>query len=160
MVAGTWFAPVPVLWLAFGDEKPWPVFLAAFLGCASVRRDPAGLCGRLPWFVLVLAVGGPGAPLRGGGDGRTTRATRVRTGRGDVRVRLALGGFRFLTSFSQAGRSVSTPAAAEVGAPMLIQSASLVSYLGITLLGTCGGHRRKLRTRSPAPAVIASRSSR
>ena len=25
-----WLAPIPVLWFAFGETKPWPIFFAAF----------------------------------------------------------------------------------------------------------------------------------
>jgi apolipoprotein N-acyltransferase len=153
-----WLAPIPVLWLAFGDAKPWPVFLSALLGYAlgatSILRAYAGL---LPSFVLVLVVGGPALLFAAAVMG----ARRVQGAFGPVAAMFAFGllwaAFDFLTSFSQAVGSVSTPAAAEVGAPMLIQSASLVSYLGITfLVGTVSaGIAASLRTRSPAPAAIA-----
>ena len=32
-----WLAPVPVLWLAFGETKGWQVFIAAWLGCAPSK---------------------------------------------------------------------------------------------------------------------------
>ncbi len=153
-----WLAPIPVLWLAFGDAKPWPVVIAAFLGCAlgatSILRAYAGI---LPSFVLVLAICGPALLFAAAVMG----ARRVQRAFGPVAAMFAFGllwaAFDFLTSFSQSGGSVSTPAAAEVGAPMLIQSASLVSYLGITfLLGTVSaGIAASLRTRSPIPAIIA-----
>jgi apolipoprotein N-acyltransferase len=52
---------------------------------------------------------------------------------------------------------VSTPAAAQVGAPMLMQSASLVGFLGVTfLMGVvAAGLAATLRTRDPVPAGIA-----
>jgi apolipoprotein N-acyltransferase len=55
-----WLAPVPILWLAFGDEKPWIVFFAAWvaaaLGATNLLRAYAG---SLPTFVLVLGIGAP-----------------------------------------------------------------------------------------------------
>jgi apolipoprotein N-acyltransferase len=65
--------------------------------------------------------------------------------------------FDFLASFDSGGGSVATPAAAEVGAPFLIQSASLVGYLGVTfLLGfVSAGIALSLRARDPVPAALA-----
>jgi apolipoprotein N-acyltransferase len=65
--------------------------------------------------------------------------------------------FDFISAFSKAGGAVATPAAAEVGAPMLMQTASLVGFLGITfLLGLfAAGIAASLRTRSAIPATIA-----
>ena len=153
-----WLAHIPILWLAFGDTKPWPAFFAAFLGYAfgatSILRAYAGL---LPWFVLVLGICGPALLFAASVMG----ARRVQRAFGPIAAMFAFGllwaAFDYLSSFSQAGGSVATPAAAEVGAPMLIQTASLVSYLGITfLLGTVSaGIAASLRTRSPVPAAIA-----
>jgi apolipoprotein N-acyltransferase len=64
----------------------------------------------------------------------------------------------FLLSFNSAGGTGSTPAAAEVGAPLLIQSASLVGFAGITfLLAACSaGVAASLAARKPIPAIIAA----
>jgi hypothetical protein len=55
-----WIAPIPILWLAFGDGKAWRIFVAAWaamaLGGSSILRAYAGL---LPIPVLVLAIGAP-----------------------------------------------------------------------------------------------------
>jgi apolipoprotein N-acyltransferase len=65
--------------------------------------------------------------------------------------------FDFLVSFNTGGGSVATPATAEVGMPMLIQSASLVGVWGITfLLGfVSAGLALSLRNRSAMPAILA-----
>jgi apolipoprotein N-acyltransferase len=65
--------------------------------------------------------------------------------------------FDFLTSFDRAGGSIGSPAGAEVGVPVLIQSASLVGYLGITFLLSVfsAGLALSLRRRDPRPAAIA-----
>jgi apolipoprotein N-acyltransferase len=50
-----WLAPIPVLWLAFGEAKGWHVFSACWaamaLGGTSVLRAYGG---SLPTLVLVL----------------------------------------------------------------------------------------------------------
>ena len=55
-----WIAPVPVLWFAFGETKPWPAFMTALLayglGGTSILRAYAG---SLPVPVLILAIVAP-----------------------------------------------------------------------------------------------------
>src|SRR5215510_13605703 len=60
-----WLAPVPVLWLAFGERKPWTVFFSAFLGYAlgALNILPA-YAGAMP-FVVVLAICGPASLFAG-----------------------------------------------------------------------------------------------
>jgi apolipoprotein N-acyltransferase len=153
-----WLAPIPILWFAFGDAKGWQVFLAAFLAYAlgetSILRAYGGV---MPVPVMFLAIGGPALAFAFAVIG----AHRIQRAFGDI---AGMFGFAtlwaaidFLSSFSNAGGAVATPAAAEVGAPMLIQSASLVGFIGITfLLGLVGaGLALALRTRRAIPAVIA-----
>jgi len=153
-----WLAPIPILWLAFGETKGWQVFpaacLAYALGGASILRAYGGV---MPWPVMILALGGPALSFAAAVFG----ARRIQRRFGDI---AGMFGFAalwaavdLLTSFSKTGGAVATPAAAEVGAPMLIQSASLVGFIGITfLLGlVCAGLALSLRTRSALPAVIA-----
>jgi apolipoprotein N-acyltransferase len=153
-----WLAPVPVLWLAFGDTRSWQVFFAAWLGCAlgstSILRAYLGL---LPLPVLLLSLFGPSLYFAASVMG----ARRVQRAFGAVPAMLAFAllwaAFDFLASFNRAGGSVATPAAAQVGAPMLIQTASLVGFSGITfLMGAVGaGVALALRTRAALPAVLA-----
>jgi apolipoprotein N-acyltransferase len=153
-----WIAPVPVLWLAFGDENPWTVFVAAFaamaLGATSILRAYAGL---LPVPVLVLAIGGPALMFSGSVMG----SRRVQRTLGPVAAMFAFAAlwtaFDFLASFSRSGGSVSTPAASEVGAPLLIQSVSLFGFLAVTyILGfAAAGIALSLRLRTPVPALLA-----
>ncbi len=154
-----WVAPVPVLWLAFGEGKPWPVFVAAFtafvLGATSILRAYAGV---LPVQVLILALGAPALTFAISVMG----ARRIHRAFGSVPAMFAFAAlwtaFDFLASFSRAGGSVSTPAASQVGAPFLMQSASLVGFLGITfLLGfVAAGIALSLRTRSPLPIALSA----
>jgi len=153
-----WIAPVPVLWFAFGDTRPWPAFIVALtaygLGGTSILRAYAG---SLPIPILVLAIGAPALTFAVSVMG----ARRVRIALGPVAAMLAFASlwtaFDFLAAFSREGGSVSTPAAAEVGAPFLIQSASLVGFLGITfLLGlVSAGIALSLRLRTAIPAAAA-----
>jgi apolipoprotein N-acyltransferase len=153
-----WLAPIPILWLAFGDAKGWQVSLAAFLAYAlgetSILRAYGGV---MPVPVLFIAIGGPALCFVLAVSG----ARRIQRRFGDI---AGMFGFAalwaavdFLSSFSNAGGAVATPAAAEVGAPMLIQSASLVGFIGITfLLGlVSAGLALTLRKRTALPAVIA-----
>jgi apolipoprotein N-acyltransferase len=153
-----WLAPIPVLWLAFGDTKAWIAFLASFaalaLGASNILRAYAGL---LPTPVLILAIGAPALTFAVSVIG----ARRVQRTFGSVAAMIAFAAlwtaFDFLASFSRGGGSVGTPAAAEVGAPFLIQSAALVGYLGVTFLlgAVSAGLALSLRTRDPVPASLA-----
>ncbi len=153
-----WLAPVPVLWFVFGDTRGWQAFLAAWaayaLGSSSILRAYMGL---LPVPVLVLSLLGPSALFATAAMG----ARRVQRAFGPLAAMIAFAalwaGFDFLISFSKGGGSVATPAAAEVGAPFLIQSASLVGYTGITfLLGlVSAGLALSLRMRAALPAAVA-----
>jgi apolipoprotein N-acyltransferase len=153
-----WLAPIPILCLAFEDTKGWTVFLLSWAACAlggsNIIRAYGGT---LPVFVLALGICGPALLF----------AIAVMTAR---RAYRALGpvigmfsfaaswtALDFLLSFNSAGGTVSTPAAAEVGAPLLIQSASLVGFVGITFLlaAFSAGVAVSLAARKPMPAIIA-----
>ncbi len=146
-----WLAPISILWFAFGDTKGWQVFLASWLayalGASSILRAYADI---MPVLVTAQALGVPALSF----------AIAVSCAR---RVQRSFGGtagiFAFaalwaavdlMSSFGNSGGAIATPAAAEVGAPMLIQSASLVGFVGITfLLGlVSSGLALTLRTRS------------
>jgi apolipoprotein N-acyltransferase len=154
-----WLAPVPVLWLAFGGTRSWVVFFAAWasytLGSTSILRAYAGL---LPVPVLILALVVPGFFFAVAVMG----ARRTQRTLGPLPAMLAFAAlwtaFDFLASFSPEAGSVATPAAAEVGAPILIQSVSLFGFTVVTfLLGvTSAGIALSLRTRKPAPMLVAA----
>ena len=153
-----WLAPVPVLWLAFGKANPWTVFAASFaavaIGASNVLRAYGDI---LPTTVLVLAIGVPALTFAISVMG----ARRVHRALGPFAAMVAFAAlwtlFDFLAAFSRGGGSVGTPAAVEVAAPVLIQSAALVSYLAITfLLGFfASGIALSVRTRNPVPAAMA-----
>lgn len=153
-----WLAPIPVLWLAFGDAKGTHVYVASLfamaIGASSILRAYGA---SLPVFVLVLSIGGPSLAFAGSVRG----ARRVQRALGPIAAMFTFASlwtaFDFLISFSSSGGSVRTPAAAEVGMPVLIQVASLVGFPGITFLLSIvpAGIAASMRTRRPLPVVIA-----
>jgi apolipoprotein N-acyltransferase len=154
-----WLAPVPVLWLAFGETKPWPAFLAAWgafaLGAMSLLRAYFNV---LPGPVLALHILVPSLLFALAAMG----ARRVKIALGPVPAMFAFAalwaGFDLLLSFHPGAGSIGSPAGAEVAAPVLIQSAALVGFVGITfLLGSvAAGIALSLRTRNPAPVLVAA----
>lgn len=154
-----WLAPVPVLWLAFGPMRPWKAFLAAWgafaLGLSNLLRAYVNV---LPGPILALDILGPSLLFALAAMG----ARRVETALGPVAAMFAFAalwtGYDLLGSFYPGMGSIASPAGAEVAAPVLIQSAALVGFVGITfLLGTvAAGIALSLRTRNAAPALIAA----
>lgn len=174
-----WLAPVPVLWFAFSDTKGWQVFLAAWAAYALGATSIKAYGGILPLPVLVLFLGGPSVffALAVLGDRFVQR--KIAPLAGVLAFAALWAAFDFLESFNSAGGSVATPATAEVGMPVLAQSASLVGLWGITFSAwprlrrdrtcrsdtqrTCGGDRgrclrRQCRVR-PDPHVGAPDAS-
>jgi apolipoprotein N-acyltransferase len=153
-----WLAPIPILWLAFGDSRGTAVFFGAWaamaLGSTSLLRAYGGV---LPNYVLVVVIGVPSLLFALSVMG----ARRVQRRVGPIAAMFAFAAvwaaFDFLNSFGEGGGAVQTPAAAEVGRPELMQSAALVGFVGVTfLLGVvAAGVAASLRTRRRAPLVIA-----
>ena len=153
-----WLAPIPVLWLAFGDTKRWQVFVASWvayaLGVTNILPTYGGL---LPLSVLVLSLTVPSFLFALSVIGARFVQRRLSPLAGVLAFAALWTAFDFLVSFNTGGGSVATPATAEVGMPMLIQSASLVGVWGITfLLGfVSAGLALSLRTRTAMPAILA-----
>jgi len=154
-----WLAPVPVLWFACGETQAWKAFLAAWaayaLGLTSLMRAYLNV---FPGPVLTLNILAPALLFALA----TAGARRVNRALGPVPAMLAFAGLwagcDLLISFYPGVGSITSPAGAETVAPMLIQSASLVGFVGITfLLGSvAAGIALSLRTRTPAPLLIAA----
>jgi apolipoprotein N-acyltransferase len=151
-----WLAPIPILWLAFGESKTWAAFLASWaafaLGGTSWLRAYAGV---LPGAVLILGIGVPALMFAVA----VTGARRLQRTHGPIAAMLTFAAlwtaFDLLASFGSIG-SCGSPATAEVGAPMLMQSAALIGFLGITFLlgAVAAGIALSLRTRTLAPAGV------
>lgn len=153
-----WLAPIPVLWFAFGPTKYWQTFLVAFfayaLGSSSLIRAYSEL---MPLPVLILIVSGPAVVFAV----PVIAAKRVQQSSGGIAAMFAFAalwaGIDLASSFSAAGGATSSPSAAEIGAPVFIQTASLVGFAGVTFLlgAVAAGIATSLRSKSPAPAAIA-----
>ena len=153
-----WIAPVPVLWLAFGESKPWVAFVASWaaftVGLSNLLRAYAGI---MPLPILFLFPLVPGLLFALAVMG----SKQVRRTLGSIPAMLTFAAmwaaFDLLVSVAGTGGSGVSPAAAEVGAPVLVQSASLVGFCGVTFLigAVSAGLALGLRTRSGAPVVLA-----
>jgi apolipoprotein N-acyltransferase len=154
-----WFTPVPVLWLVFGETKPWQAFLAAWiafaLGLSSLLRAYVNV---IPGPILAFNTLVPSLLFALAGLG----ARRVMSALGPVPAMFAFAalwtGFDLLISFDPGTGSILSPAGAEVVAPVLIQSAALVGFLGVTFLlgAVAAGIALSLRTRNLAPVLLAA----
>jgi apolipoprotein N-acyltransferase len=154
-----WLSPVPVLWLIFGKIEPSRAFLAAWaafaLGLTSSVRAYLHV---MPGAILALNILLPSLLFALAAMG----ARRVMRTLGTVPGMFAFAalwtGFDFLLSFNPGTGSLLSPAIAEVAAPVLIQSAALVGFLGITfLLGiVAAGIALSLRKHSAAPVLLAA----
>lgn len=153
-----WLAPVPVLWLACGESRPWAVFLAAWvafsLGALNMLRAYGGIM-PLPALVFYLVVPGLLFALAVMGARQVQRAF------GPTMALLAFAALwtalDLLLSWVSPAGSVSSPAAAEVSAPVLVQSAALLGFSAVTFLvgAVAAGLALAVRTRRPAPAMLA-----
>jgi len=152
-----WVAPIPVLWFAFGTANRWVAFVAAWaayaLGSTNVLIAYAG---EMPPFVLVLATCAPALYF-----GLTTTLARFVTARlGSIGGAVAFGAVwttcDWLVSFLHDGTAPS-PAYSQVGAPVMIQSASVFGLWVVTfLLGFVpAGIVLGLRRRTAIPAFAA-----
>jgi apolipoprotein N-acyltransferase len=154
-----WFAPLPVLMLAYGGSNRWAVFFAAFLGAAlgscCLLRAYGGV---LPAYVLALEIGVPAFLFA-----LAVLVSRVlHFKRGPLSAALAFAtlwaAFDFLISFGKGGGAIATPAAAEMGMPVLVQSLSLFGFPAVTfLLGFVpAGIAAGIASRRAAPALAAA----
>lgn len=155
----SWLAPVPVLWFAFGERKFWRAFLAAWasfaLGLVSLERAYGGV---FPAPRLVLYILTPSLLFAASAMG----ARRVALAFGSIAATLAFAalwaGLDLLLSLDPAVGSMYSPASAESGAPVLIQSAALGGFPAVTfLLGTvAAGIALSLHTRKVGPVLLAA----
>jgi apolipoprotein N-acyltransferase len=152
-----WIAPVPILWLALGDTNRWIVAMAAWAACALGATNvlPA-YAAELPVPVLVLAIAGPALYFAASTMGARFIARRLSSLAGVLGFALLWTSFDYLVSLGRDGTSPS-PAYSQVGAPLLIQGASIFGIWIVTfLLGVVpAGFAMSLRTRRPVPAIIA-----
>lgn len=130
-----WVAPIPLLWLAFGESPAWRAFAAAFFAYAigGVNYLPA-YAGGMPPNVLVLAIGAP-ALLFALAVG-CARLIYRRLGQiaGIAAFPVFWAAVDFLAALNPSVGSGATPAAVQVDMPVLAQGAALVGFSGVTFL--------------------------
>jgi len=152
-----WLAPVPVLWFAFGDERNWVVAASAFAALAIGATNLLGAYGGvfpLPVFAVIFTV--PPASFAAIVLGARLVARRVHPLAGVLAFAALWTAWDYLAAFGPDGTAAS-PAYSQVGAPILIQSASLFGLWSITfLLGfVAAGLALALRKRAMLPAALA-----
>ena len=152
-----WVAPVPVLYLALGGAPPGTSFWAAWAAYAlGATNIVVAYAGALPWPGLVLGVVGPALYFAASARAAGFVGARL----GDIAGVLAFAALwtscDFLASLGGDGTEPS-PAYSQVGAPILIQSASLFGLWIVTfLLGTVSaGLAMSLHKRRILPALLA-----
>lgn len=152
-----WLAPVPVLWLAFGDAKTWIVAASAFAAVAlGATNLLAAYGGIFPWQAIVLIFTAPPAAFAAIVLGARFVARRVHPLAGILAFAVLWTSWDYLAALGPDGTAAS-PAYSQVGQPMLIQSASLLGLWSITfLLGfVAAGLALALRTKAVVPAALA-----
>ncbi len=153
-----WLAPIPVLWLAYGESPPWVALAASWaafaLGMTSLLRLYTGIVPApvlafwpiVPGLLFALAVLG---------------SRQARRALGPIPAVLTFAAlwtaFDLLVSLVSNAGSAGSPAAVEVAAPVLAQSAALLGFCGVTFLigAVAAGLALGLRTRSARPVMLA-----
>lgn len=152
-----WLAPIPVLWLAFGETRAWIAFISASvsyaLGATNLLEAYAG---SLPIPTLILSLSVPTLTFAGSVMG----ARRVERDIGPLAGVLAFSvlwaASDYLVSQGPDG-SITSPAYSQVGMPYLIQGASVLGIWIITFIMAFvpAGLASSLRGRTPLPAIVA-----
>src|SRR5882724_51154 len=152
-----WVAPIPVLWLVFGETRGPIAFAATWaayaLGCCNIL--PAYM-GTLPVFVLAMALTASAFGFAGSALCARYVARHVSPLAGVFVFASLWTTWDYAASFGQNGTAPS-PAYSQIAAPYLIQGASVFGLWIITfLLGLIpAGIAMGLQKRSPMPAVVA-----
>src|SRR3954452_9703895 len=119
-----WVAPIPVLWLVFGETRGWIAFAATWtayaLGCCNIL--PAYI-GTLPVFVLAMALTVPALGFAGSALGARYVARHISPLAGVFVFASLWTTWDYAASFGQNGTAPS-PGDRQVAAPGLIRGAS------------------------------------
>jgi apolipoprotein N-acyltransferase len=151
-----WVAPIPVLWLAFGPLNRWIASAAAWaayaLGATNVLFAYAG---EMPWYILVLAVAGPALYFAATAAGARFVAFRLGSLAGVLAFAVLWTSCDYLAGLGRDGTAPS-PAYSQVGAPFLVQGASVFGLWIVTfVLGLVpAGIAMGLRKREFTPVIL------
>ncbi|HEY8949909.1 MAG TPA: nitrilase-related carbon-nitrogen hydrolase [Rhizomicrobium sp.] len=152
-----WLAPIPVLWLAYGDRKSWIAFAASFAAMALGNLNALPAYGAvMPPPVVALILFGPSLIFAAATMLSRRVAQTISPVAGVLAFAAAWTMFDFFVSFAHDG-AIASPANSQVLMPLMIQGASLFGPFVITfLLGVfAAGIAMTLATRRIAPAAIA-----
>jgi apolipoprotein N-acyltransferase len=153
-----WIAPLPVLWLAFGKTRGWTVFFAAWAASmlGGLNLLPAYF-GSLPVLVLIVAIVLPALAFAASVMGARLVAQRTTPLAGVFAFAALWTAWDYLASLGANGAALS-PAYSQVGAPYLIQGASMFGLWIVTfLIGfVSAGLAMSLATRRALPAALAA----
>jgi apolipoprotein N-acyltransferase len=154
-----WLAPLPVLWFAFGPSGGWRAFALAFAAYAAGQANvlPA-YGGQLPPAVVLLAIAVPARAFALAVAGGRAAFQRFGPLTGIATFASLWAGLDFALSLEKASGSVMTPAASQLGAPVLEQAAALVGFFGVTFVlgAVAAALALALRRRSVALALAAA----
>jgi len=152
-----WFAPIHVLWLAFGPARGWTVFFVAWAAGAigGLNLLPA-YAGTLPAPALALAIIGPGLFFAASVIGARFVAQRLSPVAGILAFAALWTAWDYLAAQGPNGAAFS-PAYSQVGMPFLIQGASVFGVWVVTfLIGiVSAGLAMSLKTKRVPFAVLA-----
>jgi apolipoprotein N-acyltransferase len=153
-----WLAPIPVLWFAFGETRPWIAFASSWaayaLGYCNILPAYAGI---LPISVLAAALTLPALAFASSVRGAQLVARRVSPMAGALAFASLWTAWDYVVSFGSWGTATS-PAYSQVGATVLIQGALVFGIWIITfLLGIVpAGIAMSLRRKTITPAAVAA----
>jgi apolipoprotein N-acyltransferase len=153
-----WIAPVPVLWLAFGEKRRVVAFAASWsayaLGSCNILPTYAAI---MPAYVLALALAVPALGFAGSVVGAQFVTQRISPLGGMLAFASLWTTWDYVASFSSMGGTSASPAYSQVGAPYLIQMASVFGLWIVTFLLAivAAGLATSLQTKRATGAAIA-----
>lgn len=158
----TWFAPIPVLWLAFRPASGWKVFAAALAaGAIGGCNILPAYWGTLPPPVLAMGIVLPALAFALSVMGARFVSRRVAPILGVIAFAALWTAFDYLLSLGENGTALS-PATSQVGMPYLIQTASVFGLWAVTFIlgffaagAAMAGATRQMQFAVLAIAVLA-----
>lgn len=152
-----WVAPIPVMWLAFGETRASVAFFCAWaaLAIGTLNLIPV-YGGILPSIALVLGILGPALGFAAALLLARLVARRVSPLAGVLAFAALWTAWDYLISLGNNGTAPS-PSYSQVAEPLLIQGASILGLWVVTfLLGfVAAGIALSVRKRSVMPALAA-----
>jgi apolipoprotein N-acyltransferase len=153
-----WLAPIPVLWLAYGETSGWKIGLAAWsAGAIGALNLLPAYFGLLPTAALAMGIVVTGLVFALPVMGARFVAKRLTPISGVFAFAALWTALDYLASLGANGAALS-PAYSQVGFPLLIQSASLFGLWAVTFVVGffAAGAAASMATRQALPAIFAA----